>query len=183
MKKILLPLILAGFSLFFTCNKSGDYISIQGFHTTDQSGNFLGQIGPADKDWTFMTGLSQAELAFFNFDTGIPFENTTVPDISDNVLAFPNPASTQQAYHFTAADSAIVKLVIVNATLQVVKRTAFKIMKGSNTVQVDVSDRASFPNHTSFRTYFSFSVKDHPDFKAGYGDIRICESGPATNCF
>jgi hypothetical protein len=35
-------------------------------------------------------------------------------------------------------------------------------------------------NLPAFRVYFSLSVQGKPDYKVGYGDIRICDD---NNCF
>lgn len=35
--------------------------------------------------------------------------------------------------------------------------------------------------NTSYRVYYSFSAAGKPNFKVGYGDIRICKS--LTDCF
>ena len=178
--------LLPAFCFFLaTCKKSGgnsDVINIQGFYTTDYNGNSLGWQGPQDNDWTFMTGLSSAELALFNFDTGLSLDNTVMTTIPNNVLVFPNPAGSVQAYYFPTQDSNVVKLVIVDAALHVVSKQAIKV-KGSSFIHLDVSNRTQYPNRTSFRAYYSFSAKDHPDYKVGFGDIRICDGTAISGCF
>ena len=182
MKSINLTLILIFLTCsFFKCNKAIDtVIVIQGFRTTDYNGNFLGQVGPADQDWTFMTNLSPAEMALFNFD-GPSLDNTVV-SVPQNVVAYPNPASTQQLYLFSPPDSAVVKIVIVDANLKIAQKNALKI-KGSSPAALDLSNRTTFPNHSSWRVYYSFSARNTPNFKVGYGDIRICDGGTVSDCF
>jgi hypothetical protein len=179
---------LAALLLFGACSKSshsggGGAIRIEGFKTTDVNGNFLGQVGPADHDWTFQAGLSVRELGLFNFDTGLSLDSTAMSAASnDGVDCFPNPAFNAQLYHIYALDRVVVKLVLIDSALKVAYRGAFKV-KGSFFVQVDLSDLSKFPDHSSFRMYYSFSAKDHPDYKTGYGDIRICSSSAVGDCF
>jgi hypothetical protein len=182
MKNIYLTLILIFLACsFFVCKKAVDtVIVIQGFRTTDFNGNFLGQVGPADHDWTSMTNLSPAEMALFNFD-GPSLDNTVVTT-PQNLMAYPNPANTQQIYYLSVPDSAVVKIVIVDANLKIAKKTAFKI-KGPSPFDFNFSDRTQFPDHTSWRVYYSFSAKNNPNFMMGYGDIRICSSSAISDCF
>jgi hypothetical protein len=177
-------LLLTAFAFLINCNKSGGngVINIQGFHTTDYNGNFITQIGPPDSDWSFKTSLSQAELSLFHLFTSLDLSNTVVTTTSNGSTAFPNPASTQQNYFFSATDSNVVKLVIVDASLHVAYKTATKI-KGNMVLQIDISDRTVFPNRTSFRAYFSYSALGHEDYKVGYGDIRICDGTSVPACF
>ena len=159
MKRNIIPFILLPVLSFFlaTCKKSGsnNAIVIQGFYSRDYNGSFLGWYGgPADNDWTFMTGLSSAELSLFNFDTGLSLDNTVMTTNPNNV----------------------------DAGLHVVTKQAFKT-KGSGIIQLSLSNRAQYPNHASFRAYYSYSAKDHPDYKVGYGDIRICDSTALADCF
>jgi hypothetical protein len=177
----------------FACKKSDNKntsrsaITIQGFFLTDYNGNFLGWNGQQDSDWLFRPSLSAAELALFNFDTQLSLDNTTMTTIPSNVEAFPNPASVVQIYYFSCYDSNVIKLVIVDSNLNVLKKTAIKWGSGSQPggkpVQIDLSDKTLFPDHSSRRAYFSYSAKDHPDYKAGYGDIRICNGTAVSGCF
>src|SRR5258708_7147079 len=139
MKKINISIILllTGSLFLAACKKNGnnDVINIQGFYLTDYNGNTLGWKGPQDNDWTLMTGLSSAELSLFNFDTGLSLDNTVITTIANNVIAFPNPAGSVQNYYFSAQDSNVVKLVLVDAGLHVVTKQAVKI-KGGQIVQL-----------------------------------------------
>ena len=178
---------------FFDCKKSDNKntprsaITIQGFFLTDYNGNSLSWNGPADSDWLFRPGLSAAEMALFNFDTQLSLDNTKMTTIPFNIEAFPNPASVVQLYSFSCYDSNVIKLVIVDSNLNVLKKKAIKWGSGSrsfgSTVQIDLSDKTLFPDHSSRRAYFSYSAKDHPDYKAGYGDIRICYGTTVSGCF
>jgi hypothetical protein len=178
---------------FLACKKSDNKntphsaITIQGFYLTDYNGNFLGWNGPADSDWLFRPGLSAAELALFNFDTQLSLDNTTMTTVPSTVIAYPNPASVAQIYYFSSNDSNVIKLVIVDSNLNVLTKTAFKWGSGSQLggkpVQINLNDKTLFPDHSSRRAYFSYSAKDHPDYKAGYGDIRICYGTSASGCF
>jgi len=194
MKPFKYPFILAVLCCsFFACKKSDNKntphsaITIQGFLLDDFNGNYLGQNGPADSDWLFRPGLSTAEMALFNFDTQLSLDNTTMTTIPYNVAAFPNPSSVAQIYDFSCYDSNVIKLVIVDSNLNVLKKTAIKWgsggRPGGKTVQIDLSDKLLFPDHSSRRAYFSYSAKDHPDYKAGYGDIRICYGTAVSGCF
>jgi hypothetical protein len=193
MKHIKFPFILAVLCLFSAdCNKSGtntpsSVITIQGFFLTDYNANSLGWHGQPDSDWLFRPNLSASEMSLFNFNTGLSLDNTVVTTIPNNVVAYPNPASTDQMYLFSCTDSNVIKLVIVDSNLQVLTKTALKWgsggQRGSLPVDMHFSDRTLFPDHSSRRAYFSYSAKDHPDYKVGYGDIRICSGTSVSGCF
>ena len=57
------------------------------------------------------------------------------------------------------------------------------LMRGGKPVQINLGDKTLFPDHSSRRAYFSYSAKDHPDYKVGYGDIRICYGTNVSGCF
>jgi hypothetical protein len=175
---VLCLLIVAG------CKKDKDEkpsIKIEGFDIYDQVGVPVGHFGPDDTDWRF-TALSQQELALFNFPTpDINLNNTVETSIAgDKINPYPNPVSTLQAYNMNASDSVVFKFVIVNNRLEVLTRSALKI-KGLKNFSINFSDRSLYPNKGAIRMYFSFSATDKPNYKAGYGDIKICEG--ADNCF
>lgn len=193
MKPIKFPFILAVLCFFaVTCKKSdtntpNNAITVQGFFLTDYNGNFLGWHGQPDSDWLFRPNLSSAEMNLFNFDTRLSLDNTVITTIPNNVLAYPNPAGPAQMYLFSCTDSNVIKLVIVDSNLRVLTKTALKwgsgSQRGSKPVQINLNDRTIFPNRSSCRAYFSYSAKDHPDYKVGYGDVRICDGTSVSGCF
>jgi hypothetical protein len=193
MKMLTKPVIFIStfFVLMFTaaCNKNKDdkAIDIAGFELKDASGVLVGHYGPEDKDWTFNNTLSDREMALFDFlPDDVNLNNTVEAGISGNgVVAFPNPCVYRQSFYASASDVVVMKIVVVNDKLNVLTKTAVKF-KGTVNVALDYSDDSLYPNGTSLRVYYSFSAQNKPNYKAGYGDIKICKgTGSATfdTCF
>lgn len=193
MKLLTKPVIFLStlFVLMFAaaCEKDKDdkVIFIAGFELKDASGNEFGHYGPEDNDWTFNNTLNDRELALFDFlPDNVNLNNTVEAAISLNgVMAFPNPCTYTQYYWANASDSVLMKIVVVNDKLNVLTKTALKF-KGSKTLVIDYSDDAQYPNGTSLRVYYSFSAQNKPNYKAGYGDIKICKGTGSTtldSCF
>lgn len=170
--------------LFSTCKKSsGNPINIAGFYLRDVNGDSLGRIGPPDSDWYFVSHLSASELALFDLQPSGSLVNTIMPDTNNNlVAAFPNPAMTVQHFYFRTNDSVLVKLIIVDASLKVMQKTAFKT-KGGGIIALDFSDRSIYPTGSAYRAYYSLSALGSPNFAVGYGDIKICDSQNVKDCF
>ncbi len=179
-----IPSLLGLILLFSTCKKSsGNVINISGFSLRDVVGNSLGIIGAPDSDWYFVSHLSARELALFDLQASGSLENTAVPDtINVPVAAFPNPAMSAQQFYFRTNDSVLVKLIIVDASLKVLQKTAFKT-KGGGIMALDFSDRSIYPNGSAYRAYYSLSALGAPNFAVGYGDIKICDSQNVKDCF
>lgn len=168
-------------------DKDGKAIVIAGFELKDASGNEFGHYGPEDNDWTFNNTLSDREMALFDFiPDNVNLNNTVEATISGNgLMAFPNPCTYVQYYHANVSDSVLMKIVVVNNKLDVLVKTAVKF-KGTKMVAIDYSDDSRYPNKTSLRVYYSFSAQNKPNYKAGYGDIKICRSTGSTtldSCF
>jgi len=174
--------IFTGISLA-GCKKSDDSgkITIDGFYITDAVGNHVGHHGPFDEDWTFGKEATAEELALFNFPVTVTLDNTTEAAINGQLVAYPNPVSSLQAYHGNVSDSVVFRLVVVNDNLQVLFKTAVKV-KGTFDFQVSYSDRTTFPDKSSLRVYYSVSALNKPNYKTGYGDIKICDN-TSGNCF
>ena len=186
LSRTILILAVAGFCAA-SCGKSGNHdqsksvIDIQGFALIDFSGNLLGWQGQPDSDWKFRPSLSAKEMALFQFNTGTTLDNTVQDSLPFNPIAFPNPAWMQQNVDVSAPDSNVVKIVIVDSMLTVLQQQAKKI-KGGTLIHLDLSNATLFPDHSSRRIYFSFSALGKPDYKIGYGDIRICDQSGSA-CF
>ena len=174
------------------CKKSGTDkpakppIHIEGFQLFDYFGNPMGRIGPADSDWLFINqaSLSALEQSFFNSGDSIDPVNTVVTNVQ--VTPFPNPVSNSSALHINATDSVKFRLTITDSTGIVLQQLARKL-KGATVMLIDLSDRNKFPNRRSLRYYYSFSAAANPNFKVGYGDIKVCDYNagqePVTVCF
>ncbi len=160
------------------------YFEIEGFDLTDASGISMGHVGPADNDWTYIPDFTGKEK--YLLDTiSANMEDTKETTVSAKIVCYPNPAKYIQYYTLNTADSCVFKMVITDAWETVVKTTAVKV-KGFKTFGIDVSDRKLFKNGASFRVYYSFSAKDRPHFKKGYGDIKICDAlgtPGASSCY
>jgi hypothetical protein len=167
-------------------NKSA--INISGFKLKDAAANDFGHYGPEDNDWTFNNTLSDREMALFDFlPADVNLNNTVEVAISGNsIIAYPNPCAYSQSYEANASDSVLMKVVVVNDKLDVLTK---KTLKGKGYLRVAVdyySDSLLFPNKSSLRLYYSFSAQNKPNYKAGYGDIKICRMAQPTNvndCF
>jgi hypothetical protein len=171
--------------LITACKKSsGDNIQISGFRLLDVSGNFVGWQGAQDNDWTFNNTLTDRELSLFNFSTDVTLDNTVEATITGNgIVAYPNPFISQQLYHVIASDSVLLKLVVVDSHLQVLVKTAMKV-KGSNSFAINYSDQSVYPDKSALRVYYSFSAQNKPNYKTGYGDIKICrQASNVDDCF
>jgi len=180
------------FLLFFfaqgSCHKnnsSKEAIQIEGFVLTDNLGNQMGIIGSAGNDWKIQdwSQFSSLEKSFFNFPDNVDLSNTTVSVLNDPV-AYPNPFSSSSAINFHSTDSVKVKLAVVNSSGQVLKTFAIKI-KGNKSIALDFSDNNLYPGGMSLRYYYSYSAASQQNFKAGYGDVKICKPlvSPVTACF
>lgn len=193
MKLLTKPVIFIStfFVLMFAaaCKKDKDdkVILITGFELKDASGNDFGHYGPEDNDWTFNNTLSDRELALFDFTPdGVNLDNTVETTISGKAfVAFPNPCTYNQYYYATASDLVLMKIVVVNDKLNVLTKTAVKF-RGTQALIIDYSDSTVYPNKSSLRVYYSFSAQNKPNYKAGYGDIKICKGTGGTtldSCF
>jgi hypothetical protein len=193
MKLLTKPVIFIStlFVLMFAaaCKKDKDdnAIVIAGFELKDASGNDFGHYGPEDNDWTFNNTLSDREIALFDFlPDNVNLNNTVETAISGNgIVVFPNPCTYNQYYHANVSDSVLMKIVVVNDKLKVFTKTAVKF-KGTKMLAIDYSDDSQYPNGTLLRVYYSFSAQNKPNYKAGYGDIKICKGTGNTTldaCF
>ena len=176
------PLLIAGCN---KDNKNKEVIKIEGFVLTDNLGNRISIIGSAGNDWKILdwSQLSSKEQSFLNFSDTVDLNNTVVSTLNDPI-AFPNPFSSYSYIEFHSTDSVKVKLAIVNSSGQVLKTFAMKV-KGYRPVVFDFSNDNLFPGGMSLRYYYSYSAASQQNFKAGYGDVKICKPlvFPVTSCF
>lgn len=159
-------------------------INIQGFKLTDNLGNQMGVNGNADDDWQLInwSQLSAREQSFLNFADTVSLSNTVVATITAP-MGFPSPCMFATQFACSAADSVKVKVALVDAQGRVYRTFARKI-KGWQFGIFDVRDRSEIPSGKSLRFYYSFSAAAQQNFKAGYGDIKVCDDpAPFTNCF
>jgi hypothetical protein len=175
------------FVVVSACKKDhSPYYPIEGFDILDQVGNEITHVGPTDNDWTFGATLSAAEMALFDFPVPENLSNTTQATLSPKFAVYPNPAGLQQNCTFSASDSVLLRIVVVNSSLKVLTKGAIKF-KGAYTVQLDYSaDSQSFPDGASLRIYYSVSAASKLNYKVGYGDIKMCYNSTPGNymdCF
>lgn len=161
--------------------KPSAQIQISGFMLVDASGSYIGQIGDASDDWELKNSLSAEEMKLFDFPTALSLDNTVETTVF-RLNPYPNPFSNSQSYFTAAGDSVLLRFVVVDEKLNVFKRVS---TKGKATINftLDYSNRSEFPNKSSLRVYFSFSAKGKPNFKVGYGDIKVCDDVDYTKCF
>jgi hypothetical protein len=164
------------------CKKDSPLISIKGFYLTDVAGNNIGLYGQVGDDWILqVVDLSEREMALLDFPVSADLDNTAEGSIAASMLAYPNPVSNVQSFSIQMSDSALLKMAFVNDNLEVLQ-TAFGKVKNS-AIHVDLSNRSKFPLRSSVRVYYSLSAQGKPNFRTGYGDIRICDSQPVLDCF
>jgi hypothetical protein len=160
-------------------------VDINGFFVTDALGNDLTLIGSAGFDWQILdwSQLSATEKGFLNFSESINLNNTVVTTLNQP-KAYPSPFyNTSPTYiNFHSTDSVKVKLAVVNKYGDVLKTFAIKI-KGNTPIALDFSDNTKFPSGTALRYYFSYSAAAQQNFKAGYGDVKVCNQMPQSQCF
>jgi len=171
--------VLICITVLTACKKEKDkseVIRIEGFELTDALGNSFGEVGNASDDWQIRnwSELSAIEQGFLNFSENVNTDGT-ISSMVHSPLAFPNPVYNQSYIDFRADDSVKVKFALVDSTGKVWK-TGFAKFKGAKQFILDVSDPGSFPSKMSLRYYYSFSAEGQPNFKAGYGDIKICRA-------
>jgi hypothetical protein len=160
-------------------NNNQDVITIKGFQMSDVLGNDVAYYGVDEgKDWLILnwSQLTQVEQSFLNFPDNVNLNNTVVTSLS-RVHCWPNPAGQGNNLLFSSADSVKVKVALVNSQGIVFYTHAVK-MKGTKIVAFDVSNTTTFPDRTNLRYYFSFSAMGNENFKAGFGDLRICRLSP-----
>ena len=186
----LVLLAIAGCNKDENDKKEVPILNISGFRLTDISGNTIGQYGNPDNDWTLQNftnffGEDRDVLLTAN-NTGAP--NTNAASITvGSAVAYPNPCNQAFIFSTFATDSVKLTLMIENeygARLL----THEQNFKGAVSITVDVSNRSLFSNKASLRIYYCYSTKNNPYYKAGYGDIKICNSangtlGGSTDCF
>jgi hypothetical protein len=167
----------------FACKKDKDKINISGFLITDAFGNTVTTVGNASDDWKLRdwSAISEFERSLFDFPDTVSLNGTVVGDVQITP-AYPNPVSTASAIAFSATDTVKLKIVLVDSKGQRLRYTALKF-KGSKAIMFDVSQRDLFPPGKALRYYYSFSAAGQQNFKAGYGDIKICTSTNFNDCF
>jgi hypothetical protein len=189
MKKIIFTLIVTILFIAFGCKKNKDnqpLIDISGFIINDALGNPLGVIGQAGDDWKILdwSRLTDLEKSFLDFPDNVDLTNTSVTTLG-NAVAFPNPFYNVSAIQFISGDSVKIKIAVVDSSGQRLKTYAGKFM-GPKVYYFDFSRQDSFPSGKSLRYYFSFSATAQQNFKAGYGDVKVCRAPggtPYTECF
>ena len=170
--KTFLPALL--FTLLLGCKKeSDDAIKIGGYLLRDQYGQPMGSEGAVADDWQLgaWSSFSPREQDFLAFADTVRLDNTLATSVQP-VVAYPNPVTTRSNLQFWSADSVKVKVALVDAQGRVLRSYAGRF-KGSHHLAVDVSDRLLFPTGRGYRYYYSFSAAGHPNFKAGYGDVKV----------
>ena len=187
MKRLFLFSLSCILLVFVACKKSKDKkveINIEGFALKDAMGNSMGVVGNADDDWQIRnwSEFSITEQSFLNFSDNVDLTNTLVSTVY-NPLAFPNPFNYVSSIQFRSDDSVKLKIAVVDSNGKIAKTLALKI-KGSMAFNFDFSDMIQYPSGKSFRYYYSFSAAVQPNFKAGYGDVKVCRTiASYLNCF
>jgi hypothetical protein len=175
------------------CNEKKDddnppALIIKGFLLTDALGHSICVWDDLGFDWQprDWSALSALEQSFLNFSESVDLNNTVVTTVN-NPTAYPNPFVNAQYLNMHAADSVKIKIAVVDSTGHVYQTHSQKI-KGNKTIAFDFSNAAVFRDGMSLRYYFSYSAAAQANFKAGYGDVKICRgctmgSGCISQCF
>jgi hypothetical protein len=192
MKHLIFLLLFASTLFLATCekNKSEDEttITIEGFYITDANGNQLGTVGNVADDWKISdwSQLTTLEKSFLSFSDNVNLDGTVATNTFNNPVPYPNPFHTFSAIQFHAGDSVKLKVAVVDSLGQVLKTFSGK-MKGYKVFYFDFTDITGDPLRKSLRFYYSFSATGQLNYRAGYGDVRLCRGtvggGPYTQCF
>jgi hypothetical protein len=188
-----LPVLLLLFVIFCSgnCNKDNDEyippVNIQGYQTRDALGNPIMAIGNVDDDWKLVnwSQLSTLEQSFLSFSDNISMTNTVVTSSGMDPVAYPNPLYDYTNIQFSSNDSVKVKIAVVDSSGHIFQTAAYK-MKGIKPFMFDFSNQTTYPSGKSLRFYYSFSAAAQANFKAGYGDVRVCRTSggvSVTDCF
>jgi hypothetical protein len=162
-------------------------LSIQGFALKDALGNPMGQAGAPDNDWKIMdwNQLTAREQSFLSFPDTINMSGTVVTTLTDAV-AFPNPVNLLSSVQFGTQGPVKLKIAIVDSVGHLLRTHAVKLNTGYQVIYFDVSDETLYRSGLSLRYYYSFSAAAQANFKAGYGDVKICRlpgGAPVMQCF
>jgi hypothetical protein len=153
-------------------------MTIEGFIIRDALGNQLSVVGNAGVDWQIQewNQLTAKEQSYLSFSDNINMSNTVTSTVNPPV-SFPNPFRGLEgnSVWFNSADSAKVKLAVVNEYGEVMQTHALKI-KGNKVIRLDFSDAVKYPPGLALRYFFSFSSSTQQNFKAGYGDVKLCDN-------
>ncbi|MBI2730555.1 MAG: hypothetical protein HYX40_07380 [Sphingobacteriales bacterium] len=158
---------------------------IAGFLYTDNLGNLITNYGDVSDDWKFTTNLNAAELGLFDFSDTINMANTVVLANPKILPAFPNPAKNYIAFSGqfgSISEYTKLKIVVTDPYLNVGFRYSL-LVNGSGYYFFNLIGNFAFQKNGIYRIYYSFSAKDKPNYKMGYGDFQICPGYIATsNC-
>jgi hypothetical protein len=190
MKTLPVSLLSALLLCVVACSKKSDSpepIGIQGYMLRDGLGNPMGVIGAPDNDWTLMNWnqLSAREQSFLSFADNIDMSNTSVPNLS-GVAVYPNPVSNMSYFQIGTTGFVKLKVAIVDSVGNVLHTQAIKSTNTHATILFDVSNESIFRSGMSLRYYYSLSATGNLNFKAGYGDVKICRlpgGTPVMQCF
>jgi hypothetical protein len=155
---------------------------IEGFHLFDQFGNSVGVAGPRGIDWSLVdfSTFTPLEQSLLNRPDTVPLPTTAPGDVQVN--PYPNPVNASSSIYLRSADSVKCKIIITDSKGTVLRDVAVRF-KTAITLQLDLSDRNLFPYGKSLRYYYSFSVAGRPHFKAGFGDIKVCNFNGGQDVF
>lgn len=147
----------------------------------------MGLVGAPDNDWKILNWgqLSSREQGFLSFPDNIDMGGTVVTTVNA-VVAFPNPVNLQSAVQFSTQGHVKLKIAIVDSAGLVLRTYAEKLTTPVKVIYFDVSDETVFPPGKSLRYYYCFSAAAQANFKAGYGDVKICRlpgGTPVLQCF
>ena len=187
MRTILIVTLACVLLSAFQCRKesNGRQIEIKGFRIADALGNPMGEVGSSSDDWILYDSFNDQIMNLFNFSTPLTISTSNTATIQTPVAAFPNPVAFLQYYVFNVSDSVLLKAMVVDERLTVYQQFSYKF-KGHFAFSIDYSDRTIYPDKTALRVYYSFSAAGKPNYKVGYGDIKICDAsggGLYTTCF
>ena len=122
-------------------------------------------------------------VAAGNWASGQPIAGREIKVTVQSVVKSAIPLATVS---LLKSDTSLLRTNITDSTGTVIKQLSKKL-KGAAVFQLDLSDRNQYPNKKSLRYLYSFSSEAVPNFKVGYGDIKVCDYNagqePVTVCF
>jgi hypothetical protein len=167
LKNILTLLILIVVSACCKNKKENFEITITGITERDIFSTPVGNIDT--DDWTNDASFAEGINAKFNFTDAIDYTGAMAGTI--NFVSFPNPTTSINNIIINNSTKCALKVIVVDANLNVKQQYGTKLSSGSNTVALNFGD-ASFATNTNYRVYYQFYDSAKNVFFKGHGDVR-----------
>jgi hypothetical protein len=143
-------------------------ITITGYTRTDDFGTTLGDTDSTDWVTSETWPEPVASLMGSQADT-MSYEDVGNNPGASNFTAYPNPARAQVMVKFTLSDVAMVKFILVDDALTVIRSAAGRYTAGTKTIGFTLP--ANLPGNRLYRMYYAVYNKSKNIMHKGHGDI------------